>query len=581
MKIHNIVKISIASVIISMTSACAPFKPSKDNRESNSALTTPADTDQMETGEMSQFQAYLNQVSPAGAELAAGKYTFFAPTNAAFSKLPKRVLRKLKNDPTTLKRILSNHIVKENIPSTELVKLDYVKSISDKNIPVTVKEEGVYVGKAKVVRADIKLTKGVFHLIDKVLIPKNFKTNASKNIVEVAKDAGIFTTLLKAADVAGLVETLMGENQLTVFAPTDEAFSKLPADQLQSLLDDPEALQKVLLYHVAEGAKKASEVVSLEGLEMVSGQVATIENGETVTISGAKIIKTDIAAKNGVIHIIDSVMIPPQDAMDIVSTGKAYGGLTKLLAAAEAAGLVDTLTNGGPFTIFAPSDQAFMDLGDETLNSLLADPEALEDILLYHVVPGTLEAADVLGEKNLKTIDGRYLRVSVSEGLAYVDDSEIIKTDILASNGVIHVIDKVMLPFESLLDVARASGNFTTLLAAVEVAGLEDALSGDSSLTLLAPTDEAFAQLPKDTLDSLLAKPEVLRNILTYHVVEGDVSLHKLAKMDPITALNGDALHLWFNFHVWAPYVNEGRIVDNDIKADNGRIHSIDAVLIP
>ena len=131
-----------------------------------------------------------------------------------------------------------------------------------------------------------------------------------KNIVETAVEAGTFTTLVAAVQAAGLVDVLSGEGPFTVFAPTDEAFAKLPAGTLEALLADKEKLAAILTYHVVSGAVMAKDVVGLTSVQTVQGSSLTIRTDDGVMIDEAKVITTDIMASNGVIHVIDTVLIP-------------------------------------------------------------------------------------------------------------------------------------------------------------------------------------------------------------------------------------------------------------------------------
>ncbi len=138
------------------------------------------------------------------------------------------------------------------------------------------------------------------------------KAEVPMDIVDTAVAAGSFTTLVKAVQEAGLVETLKGEGPFTVFAPTDEAFAKIPADQLNALLQDKAALTAVLTYHVVAGKVMAADVVKLTSAKTVQGQEVTIDTSSGVKVDGATVVKTDIEASNGVIHVIDTVIMPKQ-----------------------------------------------------------------------------------------------------------------------------------------------------------------------------------------------------------------------------------------------------------------------------
>ncbi|MFN2203084.1 MAG: fasciclin domain-containing protein [Caldilineaceae bacterium] len=290
------------------------------------------------------------------------------------------------------------------------------------------------------------------------------------DIVDTAVAAGSFQTLVAAVQAAGLVDTLKGEGPFTVFAPTDEAFAALPEGTVESLLEDPEgALTDILLYHVVAGKVMAADAMGLDGqmVETVGGNSFSVTlDGDSLMIDEAKVVQPDIEASNGVIHVIDKVLIPPTgdetasaeeetteamdtEAMDIVDTAVAAGSFQTLVAAVQAAGLVDTLKGEGPFTVFAPTDEAFAALPEGTVESLLEDPEgALTDILLYHVVAGKVMAADAMGldGQMVETVGGNSFSVTLDGDSLMIDEAKVVQPDIEASNGVIHVIDKVLIP---------------------------------------------------------------------------------------------------------------------------------------
>jgi transforming growth factor-beta-induced protein len=264
----------------------------------------------------------------------------------------------------------------------------------------------------------------------------------SKNIVQTAIAAGQFKTLVKAVEAAGLAGTLSGKGPFTVFAPTDEAFAKLPEGALDGLLKNPEALKSVLLYHVVPGKVMAADVVKLKAAKTALGQSVTIDTSNGVRVENAEVVKADIAASNGVIHVIDTVIMPKND---VIEAARAAGSFKTLLTAIEAAGLTDTLRGDGPFTVFAPTDEAFAKLPKGTLDALLRDKAKLASILTYHVVPGKVMAADVAKLTEAKTVEGQSVKITTAGGVM-VDNAKVIKTDVPATNGVIHVIDTVIMP---------------------------------------------------------------------------------------------------------------------------------------
>ena len=276
-----------------------------------------------------------------------------------------------------------------------------------------------------------------------------------QSIAEIAVDGG-FNTLVAALDVADLVETLSGDGTFTVFAPTDDAFAALPDGMLEELLADPETLKQILLYHVVGDVVMAETVVTLDEAETLEGSMVTIDVVDgNVFLNDSQVTTTDIEASNGVVHVIDKVLVPGmqeaassetlEDSKSIAEIAVA-GGFNTLVAALSAADLVETLSGNGAFTVFAPTDDAFATLPDGMLEGLLTDTESLTQILLYHVLGDVVMADTVVTLDEAETLEGSKVKIEVVDGKVFVNDSQVTSTDIEASNGVIHVIDKVLVP---------------------------------------------------------------------------------------------------------------------------------------
>ncbi len=348
----------------------------------------------------------------------------------------------------------------------------------------------------------------------------------------------------------------------------------------------------------------------------------------------------------GVLAIPFSVMA---DNHDIVNVAVADGRFTTLVAAVEAADLVDVLKGDGPFTVFAPTDDAFAALPDGLVTKLLNDKPALTEILTYHVVPDKVEAADVVNLNSAPTVFGQELDIRVDGDNVYVNDAQVIITDVEADNGVIHVIDAVLIPDKNagegdylvkpgdtlygiaqeqlgdghryleiveatnerhatdplyamiedpdlirinakfaiptktmtsdIVDVASADGRFTTLVAALEAAGLVDTLRGDGPFTVFAPTDEAFGNLPEGTVETLLEDIPALTDILLYHVVAGEVLAADVVTLSSAETVLGDPVTIEVEDDT--VMINEAKVIITDVPASNGVIHVIDAVLSP
>jgi uncharacterized surface protein with fasciclin (FAS1) repeats len=269
------------------------------------------------------------------------------------------------------------------------------------------------------------------------------------DIVDTAVSAGSFKTLVAAVKAAGLAGALKGEGPFTVFAPTDEAFAKLPEGTLETLLEpkNKKKLQAILTYHVVPAKVLASDVVKVSGATSLNGQRIDVQvSKKGVKVDSARVLKTDILCANGVIHVIDRVILPSSD--DIVKTAAQASAFKTLVSAVKAAGLVEALQGKGPFTVLAPTNSAFAKLPEGTLQSLLQpeNREKLQAILKFHVIPGRIYSTDALRAGHAKTLQGGKVNFSLRDGQAFVNGARIIRTDLDASNGVIHIIDSVILP---------------------------------------------------------------------------------------------------------------------------------------
>ncbi len=291
----------------------------------------------------------------------------------------------------------------------------------------------------------------------------------------------------------------------------------------------------------------------------------------------------------------------PSQSGTIVDIAIDNPSFSTLVTAVKAAGLADTLSGKGPFTLFAPTNEAFAALPKGTLEALLKpeNKDALRKVLTYHVVSGDLMAKDLKSGK-VPTVAGSTVAVEVQNQKVSVNDASVVKPDIDANNGVIHVIDRVLLPpnlslakptastamaakpaqAKTIVDIAIGNPDFSTLVTAVKAAGLVETLSGRGPFTLFAPTNEAFAALPKGTLEKLL-KPEnrdALKKVLTYHVVSGDLMAKDLHPGNVATVEgNGVAVKIQGQ----NVSVNNATVVKADVDAKNGVIHVIDRVLLP
>ena len=454
------------------------------------------------TGEHTSLVAALTHANLVGVLSGEGPYTVFAPTDAAFEEMGLNLSDfDTEEENDTLEMILSYHVAMGSVMASELEDGMEINSLIQEPITVNIYGQDVVLNSyANVTTADVETSNGIIHIIDKVLMPPSLTTVTppvgeicydmdthtvdlskteetcdemwipSVDIPTTAAATTIHTSLVAALEKANLTTALKGEGPFTVFAPSDAAFTAAGI----SLDDfDADTLANILTYHVVSG-----KVMSTD---LSNGMMATALNGGTlvfsisegsVSVNGANVILANVPVSNGVIHVIDKVMIPPAGeicydpvshtvdvsktadtcdkswipSVDIPTTAAATTIHTSLVAALEKANLTTTLKGEGPFTVFAPTDEAFtaagINLDDYDTDEKIA---ALADILLMHVVSGKVMSSDLTDGMEATALSSDKLSFMIGDTVS-VNDATVIIADVPVSNGVIHVIDKVLMP---------------------------------------------------------------------------------------------------------------------------------------
>lgn len=409
------------------------------------------------------------------------------------------------------------------------------------------------------------------------------------DLIETLEADGRFGTLLFALDATQLTDTVKNAEALTVFAPTDDAFDTLPDGVLDDLVANPDALTEVLLYHVLPGRVRAGELrrgTIFETL-LAPQPVAAFRDDRDVRINGIVVENANVRASNGIAHVLDEgVLIPPGEDFEVnsvVDVLELDGRFTTLIDLVAAANLADTLVNGGPFTLFAPTDEAFAQVPPEVVEALLADEELLVQVLTYHLLPGKQNLFSLLLKGGAVTVEGSRVEVEWTRDGVEINDSELTAFDEDSPNATINVIDEVLspppAPDAGILEELEAEG-YTTLVAAIEAAGIAGDLLALGPVTILAPTNEAFAALGDEALADLIANPEALANILVYHVIVGEQSLIDLAFDRTTETVQGSTVRTRF-FFFFGSFINNARVVDADNRLTGATVHGIDEVLIP
>ena len=543
-------------------------------------------TPEVGTGELSIFETADNAdnftilsqaIQDAGLEGTldgSGPFTVFAPTDDAFNALPDGLLESLTSED--LAQILQFHVLSGAIASGDLQATQDVESLLGELLLVESGNGVVVNGSANVVAPDINASNGVVHAIDEVLLPAGFR---DANIIDQARDLGNFETLLTALDNTGLTTTIKYKGDFTVFAPTDAAFNALPDGLLSSL--STEELAQILQYHVLSGEVFAGDLQPQQSPESLTGEPLFIssENGTVNINSNADVATADVDVSNGVIHAVDNVLLP--DAFGtLVDAAQKRFNLQTLVQAVVDAGLADDLASEGPFTVFAPTDEAFNALPAGTLESL--SNEELVQTLQFHVVPAGIPSGSLEATQDVESLLGELLLVETGDGVTVNASASVVTADIEPSNGFIHTIDEVLMPrgirTPNVVDQAIEAGNFQTLVSAVSDAGLTTTLKYKSEFTVFAPTDAAFGALPAGTLESLSTSD--LAQILQYHVLSGEVASGDLAPEQAPESLTGEPIFI--TAAGGEVTVNENAsVILPDLDVSNGIVHAVDNVLLP
>lgn len=553
----------------------------------------------------------------------SGPFTVFAPTNDAFAKLEDGVLEVLLANPTVLADLLKYHVVSGKVLSTDLTTTSVQTLLSGKSISVSVANGVTLNGTASVVEADIEATNGVVHVIDEVLIPEGFEL-PKDNIVSIAAQTPSLSILVEALSLfPNLVDALSSDGSFTVFAPTNDAFiALLGVIGQESLSDIPESvIERLLKYHVISGA-------ALMSTDLSDGQMASTLlsdddkikvqiSGQSVKINGANVTAANIEASNGVVHVVDAVLVPALE-LSIVNTivqpayfSKSFSVLTQ---AVVTAGLLETLVNpDASFTLFAPSNDAFEAAGITSLAGLTAND--LTPILTYHVLGSKVYANGLPSTGSaVTTLNGDfYLSINDNgvfiNGVSQVTVASQAGSNLDFGNGVVHVINRTLLPTnKTIVDIAveasQASsgaefGQLVAALTAVENDGTTDnlitILSGDGPFTVFAPTDAAFQALytlaEVSDFNALVDAVGIgtIKAVLKYHVLGARVFSTDLPNLESntVATLGGNitidlsALKIIDTDAALELGTADASIVATDIMGTNGVIHVIDQVILP
>jgi transforming growth factor-beta-induced protein len=468
-----------------------------------------------------------------------------------------------------------------------------LKNVLGDDIEIVIDGATVTINGAAFLAKDIVVGNGALHIFNAPIFrPSVF------GVVRELRQTSTLEAAIRAADLQG---TLRGPGPFTLFAPTNQAFEKLLAElnlTAEQLLANKPLLTQVLTYHVLSARVLARQIDDGATPATVQGQAITlnVDNGRKIQITDARgrtanVTFTNLRARNGVVHLIDRVILPTDK--DIVDIAAGNPQFSILVAAVQAAGLVDTLKSAGPFTVFAPTNDAFAALLHElgiTADQLLANKPLLTQVLTYHVLASRSLASSFNDGLALATVQGQPLKFKKTEGgLSILDasgrTSNVVIANVQASNGVIHAIDRVILPTDkNIVQLAVGTPALSILVEAVLAAELQGVLSGPGPFTVFAPTNDAFAALLGElgvTKAALLADKALLTKVLTYHVVPAQVLSSGIPFGQPVASVQGQTFTIGKDLLITDANNRKSKIIATDVAASNGVVHVIDRVILP
>ncbi|KAM8733370.1 transforming growth factor-beta-induced protein ig-h3 [Acanthopagrus schlegelii] len=498
-----------------------------------------------------------------------GSFTFFAPSNEAWAALPTEILDALvSNVNIELLNALHYHMVNRRLTSEELRHgSSFASMYQDFHVHIHHYSNGIVtVNCARLIKPDQHATNGIVHVVDRVI------TAISNNVNTILDIDDDLETLRTAMTAAGLTSMLEEEGQYTIFAPTNEAFEKIPQETLNRILGDPVALRDLLNYHILKNMQCAESIVSGTPMETLQGTVVEVGcDGNEMTVNGKAIItKKDQLGTNGVVHYINELLIP-DSAKVLLELAESSSVDTAAKLFVEA-GLTPHLTGSEALTMLAPLDDAFK-------GSLTMTPD-MRKLMTNHIMKEQLSSKSLYHGQELETLGGLKLRVFVYRNNLCIENACIAAHDKTGRYATMFTVDKVLTPpMGTIMDVLKADDRFSLLVGAIQTAGMTELLNQQGALTFFAPTNDAFNAISPSELNRLMRNPLELSGVLRYHLGEGLLVSGGVSSHTRVKPLLGEKLEL--SVRNSTLYVNKIPVADADLMATNGVVHAINIVIKP
>ncbi|XP_051966414.1 periostin, osteoblast specific factor b [Xyrauchen texanus] len=502
----------------------------------------------------------------------AGSYTFFAPSNDAWELLDQEVRSALvSNVNIELYNALHYHMINKRLLTKDLKNgMTPTSMYNDLSVLINHYSNGIVtVNCARIIHGNQVATNGVVHVIDRVITAVG---NTIQDTIEVDDELSTLSTM---ATASGLIEKLGEPGHFTLFAPTNEAFEKLDREVIDRLMEDKVSLQAFLNYHLLNSVQCSEAIMSGTSYETLEGSNIEIGcDGDSLTVNGIKmVLKKDIVTTNGVIHLIDQILMPESAKQVMELVGQSQATFSDMLIEL---GLSEAMRPQAEYTLLAPLNAAF---NDEVMSM---DQSFLKIILENHVLKNKIVLSQLYNGQRLETLGGKFLRVFVYRTAVCIENACLIRGSKEGRNGALHLMKTLITPAEtSMYQLLFKNGSFKIFLSLMETAGLTDLLKQDGDFTLFAPTDEAFAGLSERDLSLLKSDVNALRAILLYHFSRGVFIGGGLESRvtNLLKSLQGSNLKVLYANE--SMQVNTVKVPESDLMATNGVIHFVRSLLFP
>uniref|UniRef100_A0A7N8X2P5 Periostin, osteoblast specific factor a n=1 Tax=Mastacembelus armatus TaxID=205130 RepID=A0A7N8X2P5_9TELE len=501
-----------------------------------------------------------------------GSFTMFAPSNEAWDQLDAGVRAALVNNVNVeLYNALHFHMVNHRLLTKDMKNGMKVTSMyNDLGLHINHYPNGIVtVNCARIIYGNQVATNGVVHVIDRVISAVG---NTIKDVLDNSDELSSFSA---AALASGMMDKLEEPGHYTLFAPTNEAFDKLSPGYLERIMGDKAVIAALVKHHLLNSVQCSEAIMSGSVFETAEGKTIEIGcDGDSLTVNGIKmVLKKDIVTTNGVVHLIDQVLVP-DSAKDVLELmGEPQSKFSDMVSEL---GLAAAMRPKTEYTIIAPLNSAF------TNEVMSTDLNLLKLILENHILKLKVTLSELYNGQQLETLAGKLLRVFIYRTAVCIENACMVRGSKEGSNGALHLVRSFIKPAEkTIYQLLIADGRFKMFLSLMEIAGLTDLLKQEGSYTIFAPTDDAFEGLSKEDLSLLKSDLNVLRTILLYHFSNGIFINGGLegGVVNLLKTLQGNNLEVMsVNNSV---HVNSVGVPNSDLMATNGVVHVVKNVLYP